>query len=204
MPHCKSRSKIIGLLFIALLTFPFISTAAAQQPSKLIETIDFQGNRRLTDEEILGHIKTRPGDRFNEKQMQEDLQSLLKLGLFSSPQTRVITEQGIRGGVYVIFEIMELPLIVEVKFEGLKYVTKEELLAELHEQSAQVAANSPYEPLRLRKARDIIIKYLAKKRSFGDAKVEITTEEVSATALKISFGIDEMPNDDEPEDWRKN
>lgn len=197
MLHCKFQSKLVGLLLLGVFSaFLFASNTAAQK-SNLIEALDIQGNRRLTDEEILRHIKTRPGEQFNAKQMQDDLQSLLKLGLFNTSQTRVLTEVGVRGGVNVIFEVMELPLIVELKFDGLRYVSKEELLVELREQINEVTANIPYQPEKLRKARGVILEYLAKKRGFVDAKVDVTEEEVSATTVKISFVIDEMPNDDE-------
>ena len=197
MLHCKFQSKLISVLLLGIFSaFLFTSNVVAQQ-SNLIEALDIQGNRRLTDEEILRHIKSRPGEKFDAKQAQDDLQSLLKLGLFNTSQTRVITEVGARGGVNVIFEVMELPLIVEINFDGLRYATKEELLAELREQKAEVTANSPYQPEKLRKARIVITDYLAKKRGFVDAKVDITEEEVSATTVKISFVVDEMPNDDE-------
>jgi outer membrane protein insertion porin family len=197
MLYCKFQSKRMGLLLLCVFTtFLFTSNVVAQQ-NKLIEALDILGNRRLTDEDILRHIKTRPGEQFNAKQAQEDLQSLLKLGLFDTSQTRVFTEVGVRGGVNLIFEIRELPLIVELKFDGLRYVTKEEVLVELREQKAEVTANSPYQPEKLRKARVVILEYLAKKRGFVDAKVDFTEEEVSATTVKISFVIDEMPNDEE-------
>ena len=184
------------LLFDIFSTFVFTSNIFAQH-GKLIEAIDIQGNRRLADKELLPHIKTRLGEQFDAKQAQDDLQSLLKLGLFNTSQTRVVTEVGMRGGVQVIFEVMELLLIIELNFDGLRYVTKEELLAELRDQKAEVTANSPYQPEKLRKARGVIAAYLAKKRGFVDAKVDVTEEEVSATTVKISFVIDEMPNDDE-------
>lgn len=200
MPQCKFQAKIIGLLFVALFTIFFVGNALAQRQGKLIETIDFQGNRRLPDEELLKHIKSRPSDRFEQNQIEEDLQSLLKLGLFETSQTRVINEEGVRGGLNVIFQIMELPIIIEIKFNGLKYATKGELLTELRRQKAEITVNSPYEPVKIRKSRGIIVEYLAKNRGFLEAKVDFTYEDVSATTLKISFDIDEMPSDDEPED----
>lgn len=204
MPQCRFQAKIIGLLLAALFTFSFVADIAAQRQGRLIEMIDIQGNRRLKDEDLLKHIKSRPGDRFDQNQIQEDLQSLLKLGLFENSQTRVVNEEGVRGGIYLIFEIMELPIITEVKFHGLKYATEEELLTELRRQKAEITVNSPYEPVKMRKARGIIVEYLAKNRVFFDAKVDFSYEEVSATTIKISFGIDEMPNDDEPEDVSPN
>lgn len=203
MLHCKFQIKFISpLLFTVFIAFLFVPNIAAQQRDKIIEAIDIQGNRRLTDEELLKHIKTRPGKRFDEKQAHDDLQSLLKLGLFDASATRVITEAGARGGVDVIFKVRELPLIVELKFDGLRYIAEEELLVELREQKAEVTADSPYQPERMRKARQVILEYLVKKRGFIDAKVYVAETEVSATTIKIVFVIDEMPNDDE-EDWRE-
>ncbi|MEP6924327.1 MAG: POTRA domain-containing protein [Pyrinomonadaceae bacterium] len=197
MSHCKFQSQTTGLiLLVAFFAFISLSNVVAQQ-DKLIEAIDFQGNRRLSDEDILKLIKTRPGDRFDEKLLQEDLQSLLKLGVFSPSQIRVLAEEGMRGGVNVIFEVFELPLITKVNFDGLRYATKEEILAELREQKAEVTTESPYQPEKLSKARRIILEYLGKKRGFVDARADVTTEEVSATTLIVSFVIDELPNDDE-------
>jgi outer membrane protein assembly factor BamA len=194
MLNCKFQSKKIGLLLLCVFTTLLFTSNVVAQQIKLVEAIDIQGNRRLADEELLRHIKTRLGEQFDAKQAQKDLQSLLKLGLFNTSKTRVLTEDGVRGGVHVIFEVMELPLIVELNFDGLRYAATEELLAELREQKAEIAVNSPYQPEKLRKARNIITEYLVKKRGFVDAKVEVV-EEVTATNMKISFIIDEMPND---------
>lgn len=197
MLRYKFQNKLNSLLVFTILSaFLFVPNVVAQK-SKLVEALDIQGDRRLSDEEILKHIKTRPGEKAGEKQMQADLQSLLQLGLFSTVNTRVVTEKGLRGGVNVIFEVMELPQTVELNFDGLRYVTKEELLAELREQKAEVTANSPYQSEKLQKAQRIITEYLIKKRGFVDAKVDVREEEVSATNVNISFIIDEMPNDEE-------
>ena len=196
MLRYKFQIKIVSLLLFAVFSvFLFVPNVVAQQ-RKLVESLDIQGNRRLTDEEILKHIKTRVGERFDEKQVQADLQSLLKLNLFHPTHTKVLTEVGVRGGVNVIFEVFELPLITELKFDGLRYVTKEELLVELRGQKAEVKADSPYQPEKMLKAQQVITEYLVKKRGFVDAKVSVTEEEVSATTVKIAFVIDEMPNDD--------
>jgi len=197
MLHCKFQSKLFSVLLLGVFSaFLFTSNVVAQR-NNLIEALDILGNRRLTDEEILRHIKTRPGERFDARQVQDDLQSLLKLGVFHTTHTKVLTEVGVRGGLNVIFEVYELPLIVELNFDGLRYVTKEELLSELREQKTEVKANNPYQPEKMLRAQQIIVEYLVRKRGFVDAKVTVTEESVSATTVKISFVIDEMPNDDE-------
>ncbi len=196
MLYFKFQSKLVGLvLFSVFSVFLFTSNILAQQ-DKLVENLDILGNRRLTDEEILRHIKTHPGEKFDEKQMQADLQSLLKLGFFNPTNTRVSTEEGLRGGVNVIFEVMELPLIVELNFNGLRYLTDKDILAELREQKVEVKVGEPFEAQKLQRAQSIITEYLV-KRGFANAKVYVTTEDVSATTVKISFVINEQPNNDE-------
>lgn len=196
MMYLKFQSKLLFFGFFAVF---FLTSNVFAQRSQIIEALDIQGNRRLTDVEIIRHIKTRPGERFDQKRAQEDLQSLLELGWFDMTNTRIITETGVRGGVNVIFEVRELPLIVELKFDGLRYIPKEELLAELHEQKLEIKAGTPYQPEKLGKARRVIIEHL-QKRGLIDAKVEVAGMQVSATTINISFIIDEMPNDDEEED----
>ena len=197
MLRCKFQIKLVSLLLFAVFSaLLFVPNVVAQKQGKLIENLDIQGNRRLTDEEILKHIKTRPGERLDEIQLQADLQSLMKLGLFHTTHTKVLTEVGVRGGVNVIFEVYELPLIVELNFNSLRYVTKEELLAELREQKVEVKVGEPYEPQKLQKARRVITEFLG-KRGFIDARVDVSTEEVSATTLIVAFVIDEQQNDDE-------
>jgi outer membrane protein assembly factor BamA len=91
------------------------STIAAQQ---VVENVDIQGNRRLRDEDLLYYIKTRPGDVYDPAALERDLKELLSLNFFDKTATRVLTEDGIRGGVNVIFEVRELPIIRDLVFKG--------------------------------------------------------------------------------------
>ena len=57
----------------------------------------------------MSHLKTRPGESYGQEQITADLQSILMLGFFDRKETRVRVEEGSRGGVNVIFELVELP-----------------------------------------------------------------------------------------------
>ena len=85
---------------------PKTGTTTRQQ-QQLVESVDIQGNRRLKDDDLLYYIKTRPGDVFNRQALERDLQELLSLNFFDKVRTRVLTEEGVRGGVNVIFEVAE-------------------------------------------------------------------------------------------------
>jgi len=93
----------------------------AQQNQRLVESVDVVNNRRLRKDDILYYVQTRPGDPYNEQQVQRDLQAILALGFFDKTKTRVLTEEGARGGINVIFDVTELPIIRDLQFGELRW-----------------------------------------------------------------------------------
>lgn len=105
--------------------------AQAQKSKRLVESLDIEGNYRLLDEDIFQSLKTRPGDVYNQKTIESDLQTLLALGVFDKEQTRVAVADGQRGGVIVVFTVVEMPLIHDLKFVGLQDVAEADVLEAL-------------------------------------------------------------------------
>lgn len=193
----KVRIKINLLKFAKLSLFVAIAfllaqTSPAQKSDKLVESLDVQGNRRLKDSEIILHIKTFPGKKFSEKQIQEDLKNLLALGWFDKANTRVFTKKGRRGGVDVIFEVRELPIIEKVLFEGLENFTEEQIIADLQQKNLNIKEGDVFNINKVRKVKVEIEKFL-KERGFFDAKVTWFEKQISATNLEIGFVIVERP-----------
>jgi TonB family protein len=83
----------------------------AQEPiaGRMIEIVEITGLRSRESQEIIAHLKTRTGEPYRQEQVMADLQSLLALGFLDPRETRVRMEEGMRGGVNVIFELVELP-----------------------------------------------------------------------------------------------
>ena len=167
---------------------PTTDTITNQQ--QLIETVDIQGNRRLRDEDLLYYIKTRPGDVYNQAQLERDLKELLSLNFFDKIKTRVLTEEGVRGGVNVIFEVAELPIIRDLQFEGLKAVPESDVLKAFREQRVGISKEAVYDPVKARNAIRILREQLASK-GFPNATIEVKEEEVSATSTAITFVVDQ-------------
>jgi outer membrane protein insertion porin family len=184
------------LVATSFVSFIFVFSSTAQYTGKCVESLEIQGNRRLTDEELLRYIKTRPGDKYDEARVQQDLQSLLKTGQFDPPTTRVVVQRGGRDGAFVIFEVRERPIVEEVHFSGLHYVSVQEIIAELRSRKTIIEINEAYNPVKVRKIGEIIRKYLA-ERGYADANVSISEDEVSATSVILKFQIDERPDVDE-------
>ena len=181
-----------GLTAIVATTTSVIAqqTQTQTQSQRLVENVDIIGNRRLRKDDILYYIQTRAGDPYNEDQIQRDYQTLLSLTFFDKTATRVFTENGVRGGVNVIFEVKELPIIRDLTFEGLSSVQESDVLKAFRERRVGVSKESIYDPVKVRFAIRTI-KEMLSAAGHPNATVEERTEEVSATSLAITFHIDE-------------
>jgi outer membrane protein insertion porin family len=160
------------------------------QQQRIVENVDIIGNRRLRKDDILYYIQTRPGDPYNVDQVQRDYQTLLSLTFFDKTATRVLTENGPRGGVNIIFEVKELPIIRDLTFEGLSSVAESDVLKAFRERRVGVSKESIYDPVKVRNAMRVIKELLA-AGGHPNATVEERTEEVSATSLAITFHVEE-------------
>lgn len=182
----------LGVLAGLTTIFAASGQVKAQQnpPQRLVENVEVIGHRRLRRDDILYYIQTRPGDPYNEAQIQRDYQTLLSLNFFDKTATRVFTENAPRGGVNVIFEVKELPIIRDMTFEGLKSVQESDVLKAFRERRVGVAKENVYDPVKVRNAMRVIKEMLAAS-GHPNATVTEETEEVSATSLAITFKIDE-------------
>src|SRR5215831_17908480 len=181
-----SLSFVIGTTCFLLHT-----RVSAQQPQqRLVEEVDIVGNRRLRKEDILYYIQTRPGDPFSQDQVNRDLQTILSLTFFDKVGTRVTLEDAPRGGVRVIFEVKELPIIRDIQFEGLKSVTESDVLKTFRERRVGVSKESIFDPVKTKNAERVLKELLAAK-GHPNAVVSTSTEAVSQTSTAITFVVNE-------------
>lgn len=177
-----------GIILLASIIFaPHPVNAQGQ---RLVESVDITGNRRLRKDDILYYVQTRPGDPYNEQQVQRDLQAILALGFFDKTATRVLTEEGARGGINVIFEVKELPIIRDLQFDGLKSVAESDVLKAFRERRVGISKESIYDPVKARNAIRVLKELLA-ARGHPNATVEERRDEVSATSTALTFVINE-------------
>lgn len=155
---------------------------------QLVESVDFVGNRRFRDEDLLYYIKTRPGDTYDARQLENDLKSVLALDAFDKSAARVYTEEGQRGGVNVIFEVRELPVIRDLQFKGLKAVPESDVLKAFREQRVKISKESTYNPVNAQRGARVIRELLASK-GYPNATVDVSTEEVSATSTALTYNV---------------
>ena len=170
--------RAFWLFFLSLLigiTATFVTpgrviSPATRNPQRIVENVDIIGNRRLRKDDILYYIQTRPGDPYNEDAVQRDYQTLLSLTFFDKTATRVLTENGPRGGVNVIFEVKELPIIRDLQFDGLKSVQESDVLKAFRERRVGVSKESIYDPVKVRNAMRVIKELLSE----GDTRTRLS------------------------------
>lgn len=195
----KQRVLAAGLAFaVALaalvplsLVGPFSATVlAAQDPdaSKLVERVEFTGNRRIPDDSMRLWVQTREGDPYSTDQIRRDLRTVLAQGYFED--AKVFTEEGARGGLVVIFEVREYPIILDIDYPGLKSVTESTILEEWRKKSIGLSKESQFDPIKATRAAAVIRELLAGKGR-PDAKVVAETEAISPTAVTLHFKTDE-------------
>ena len=193
--------RVIGLVILALAAFALPAIAGSGDPAgksaekkaavqQVVESVDIQGNRRLRDEDLLYYIKTRPGDVYDPAGLERDLKELLSLNFFDKTATRVLTEEGVRGGVNVIFEVRELAIIRDLQFKGSKAIQESDILKEFREKRVGISKEAVYDPVKARNATRILREMLASK-GFPNAKVTVQEDEVSATSIAVTFNIEQ-------------
>lgn len=110
------RSFGSGLLIWALLICVFSLPVTAQQiPIDEVTKITVEGNNYVSDFEILNSVQTTVGDQTNQDALRADMQSVYDMGYFSDVN---IVFENYQGGLNVIFEVVENPVLKEIKISG--------------------------------------------------------------------------------------
>ncbi len=179
---------VSGLVLLHSISEP--RPVSAQQGQRLVESVDITGNRRLRKDDILYYVQTRAGDPYNAAQVERDLQAILALGFFDKVATRVLTEEGARGGINIVFEVRELPIIRDLQFEGLKSVPESDVLKAFRERRVGISKESIYDPVKARNAIRVLKELLA-AHGHPNATIEERRDEVSATSTALTFLVNE-------------
>jgi outer membrane protein insertion porin family len=164
--------------------------ARAEAQDVLIEQVLIRRNRRIPESTIRIWIATREGDVYNPAQLDRDVRTIYAQGYFDD--VKVFAEDGQRGGKIVTFEVQERPLLLEIKYTGLKSVQQSSILEEFRKRQVGLSKESQYDPVKAKRAA-AVIKELLGNEGRPEAKVDPVTEPISNTAVSLTFKVDEGP-----------
>jgi outer membrane protein assembly factor BamA len=185
------RTTLCALLLLSLAA---VAPARQQRPPQqrvLVEAVEIEGNRRLTDEELFARVRIRPGDTYDERRVQRDFQSLLDLGIFDTTATRFMIEDGVRGGKVVVFQVVELPLVGGLRLKGLpRGVTRADVLRAMRANGAELKRGAPFEPASLRRAV-AAVETLLRARGLPGLSVKGWVEQIELHRVLVAIEIGE-------------
>ncbi len=117
----KLRSANV-FAWIALATFLTVcySTAHGQQKVTL-KDVKITGNARVEDDGIRLHLKSRAGESFDSKTVEQDVKAIYRMGFFEDVQAE-LSPDGI-----LTYAVKEKPYVREVKIQGAAQVTREKI-----------------------------------------------------------------------------
>jgi outer membrane protein assembly factor BamA len=172
--------------------FGFLSRRASIGGAQEVPVEDgmITGNRRVPESTIQGWISIRTGDTFDAAKLDRDIRVLYAQGHFAD--VKAYTEDGPKGGKVVTIEVKEWPLILEIRYEGLKSVDPSNLRKEYRRREIGLPAGSEYGPVSAKRAGSVIKDMLA-DAGHPDATVQFEAEDISRTAISLTFIVDEDP-----------
>jgi len=102
-----------------------ISLLLGLAQERRVESVAVRGLRNISETAVITALRLKPGEPFTEATLESDRRAIEAMGLFSAVRPRVEqTETGVR----VEFEVVENPLIREVRFTGNTVLSAEQLL----------------------------------------------------------------------------
>ncbi len=111
------------------------------------------------------------------------------MGLFDKLKTRVVSETGMRGGVNMIFEVVELPLVIDIKFGNLRGLDESEVLQRFREKDVNLVKGGVYDPPKVVAAQRVL-KELLEARGWPNTKITGLTEDAgSGMYLLITLNV---------------
>ena len=131
------KNLLFGITILIALFFIFSTSVLAQNiPIDKITKITVEGNEFVSDFEILNAVKTEVGEQTDQEALRSDMEAVYNLGYFSDVN---IAFENYEGGLNIIFEVVENPVLKEIKISGNEPIySREKVIKELDLQTGTV------------------------------------------------------------------
>jgi outer membrane protein insertion porin family len=159
-----------------------INTTTHAQQLPRIDKIVVSGNQRVEEEAIRVQLRSQTGTRLNEETVDSDVRGLYRMGFFD----RIDVDWSQQGSSWVLtYNVSERPLIHEVKIEGEKKISREDLDA-----AFKIRPNTILDPQKVRRGIDEA-KKLYEKKGYLDAKITFTPDALGNNEVVLKYNVEE-------------
>ena len=177
----RSHSACLALLILAWLC---PSSPGQEGPAgATIDDVEIKGNVAVTEAFIRSVIRLAPGHPLHQSRIDEDVARLLRTGKFLTAAAATETRD---GKLVVVFQVVERPIIADIRFRGNVKLKDKELRA-----MVPLEVGEPVDAFDVREGRDGIIAAYREK-GYGNVVVEHDAE-LLARAGELVYTIEEGP-----------
>lgn len=186
--------------WIALIAAGFVSASAApalsqiairssqvsgktpnNEEAPIVDAIEFLGLRHISSAAVKAQLSLLPGDRFDTAKLEHDMQTLGRLGWFSSIQVKEISKappshQESAGPIVLVFNFNEEPILSRVEYSGSRLLSTSQIEKLLEEKKLTPSLGKP--------ADSAVLQHIA--MAVRSALNELTHPEASVQVLRQS------------------
>lgn len=129
----RCAGLVLALASIFMVLTP--ATALSANAPKIV-SVDVSGNMHVPTQTIMSVVQARPGQPYDPKVVQGDLQRIFALGYFSDQAAPLIRQRP--TGIAITYRVIENPVITKIQFDGNHHVPADTLLALMDTSVGQV------------------------------------------------------------------
>ena len=161
---------------------PTSPTSSPTETKLAIGQILVGGNDRVEEEAIRVYIKSMLGEPLDEEQVDRDIRAIYNMGFFRNVEARVTEE---KGRTVLTYWVSERPLLREVRIEGQKVLSKDDI-----ENKLKVHPRTILNPVKIRRGVEEVKKEYEKKGHL-DADITYRTEQTESGDVILTFTVTE-------------
>lgn len=185
---CRIGGAWLTLLLAAALVW-LAAPPAARAQSPTIESIVWEGLRRIPRDTMNARIISKPGDPYDPETLKRDFQAIWNTGFFED--VRLEIEDGETGKI-VFFIVQERPLIRRITYDGVKSAQESDILEAFRNARVGLTVEMQYDPTRVRQA-EVVLRQLLSSRGRHFAQVWHEARKIPPNAIVLTFVVDEGP-----------
>lgn len=129
--RCAGFALALACIASIVTPAPALSAAAPK-----IVSVDVSGNVHVPTATIMGVVQAKPGQPYDPKVVQGDLQRIFALGYFADQAAPLIRQRP--GGIAITYRVIEDPVVTKIAFTGNTHVPSDTLLALMDTSVGQV------------------------------------------------------------------
>lgn len=189
--RCPTLLRLASGLLCFALSVPMVARAEeappaapeeAPLPPAVIEAVQIAGQSRVEATAIRSRIRSRVGKSVDPKVVEQDIRAIYAMGFFADVQASV---EPIDGRTTLVYRVTERPIIKEVKIEGNKKVTTEDLTTAL-----KVRPRTLLDVEKIQRGINEAQK-LYDQKGYKDARITFKTTEPESGETVLTFEVDE-------------